>query len=238
MIRFRILRFDPKRDKKPRFDNFEIATQRGMTVLDGLIYILEELDHSLAYRSSCCTALCGSCAMHINGRYRLACQTQIEDVAKNGEVGIEPLRHMPVIRDLVVDMSEFFEKWLSVGPFAPKNPTPKRERLQTPEQRQRLDRLVDCIVCGACFASCPSARHAPDYYGPHAMLRALRFIEDSRDDAKEERLSAVASDIGVFRCHSVFNCQTVCPKDLDPSEAITRIKQSAIKSQWSSKTNH
>ena len=234
MTRFRIFRFDPEMDSAPRFDTYEVPTQHGMTVLDCLMYILDDLDPSLAYRSSCCTALCGSCAMHINGRYRLACQTQVADVAKNADVVVEPLRHLPVLRDLVVDMTAFFEQWRAVGPFVAKTPVPAREHLQSPEQRKRLDRLVDCITCGACFAACPTVRLNPAYLGPHALLRALRFIEDSRDGAKEERLSLVASETGAFRCHSVFNCQTVCPKGLDPADAITRIKQHAVKGKFRS----
>ncbi len=230
MVQFRVFRFDPEKDQKPYFDAYEIVTERGMTVLDGLINIFDTQDPSLAYRASCCTALCGSCTMHINGRFRLACQTQIEDVANNAEVVVEPLLHLPVLRDLVVDMSPFFEQWQKAGPFEPRNSTPKNERLQSPEQREKLNSLVDCIVCGACYAACPSARENPEYLGPHAMMRALRFIEDSRDGATVERLTRVASDNGAFRCHTVFNCQTVCPKDLDPSGAITRIKRLAIKS--------
>ena len=230
MVQFRVFRFDPEKDQKPYFDAYEIATEHGMTVLDGLISIFETRDPSLAYRASCCTALCGSCTMHINGRYRLACQTQIEDVAKNATVVVEPLRHLSVLRDLVVDMAPFFDQWQKAGPFVPKIPTPTHEHLQSPEQREKLNTLVDCIVCGACYAACPSARENPEYLGPHAMMRALRFIEDSRDVAAVERLSLVASDNGAFRCHTVFNCQTVCPKDLDPSSAITRIKKLAIKS--------
>ncbi len=229
MTKFHIFRFDPKADAAPRFQDYEVPEEKGMTVLEGLIHILEELDPSLAYRSSCRAAICGSCAMHISGRYRLACQTQIADVARQDRVVIQPLSHLPVLRDLVVDMGRFFENWRRIRPhLVGKGPAPQRERLQTPEERARLDSLVDCIMCGACYGACPSARDNAAYLGPHAMLKALRFIEDSRDGAGEERLSGAASDDGVFRCHSVFNCQTVCPKELDPSAAIARIKRRAI----------
>lgn len=232
MTNFHIFRFDPKADAAPRFQDYEVPEEKGMTVLDGLIHILEELDPSLAYRSSCRAAICGSCAMHISGRYRLACQTQIADVARQDRVVIQPLSHLPVLRDLVVDMGRFFENWRRIRPhLVGKGPAPQRERLQTPEERARLDSLVDCIMCGACYGACPSARDNAAYLGPHAMLKALRFIEDSRDGAGEERLSLAASDDGVFRCHSVFNCQTVCPKELDPSAAIARIRRRALKSR-------
>ena len=230
MTTFRVFRFDPEADKEPRFDAFDVPAEKGMTVLEGLIHILEEKDPSLAYRSSCRAAVCGSCAMHISGRYRLACQTQIADVANNGEVVIRPLGHLPVLRDLVVDMGRFFESWRRVRPhLVAEEPAPARERRQSPEERKRLNTLVDCIMCGACFAACPSARDDPAYLGPHAMLRALRFIEDSRDIATAERLAMVASEYGAFRCHTVFNCQTVCPKKLDPSAAIARIKRHAVR---------
>ena len=229
MTKFRVSRFDPETDDKPRFQDYEVPEAKGMTVLDGLIHILEELDPSLAYRSSCRAAICGSCAMHISGRYRLACQTQIGDVARRDRVVIRPLSHLPVLRDLVVDMGRFFENWRRIRPhLVAKEPAGERERLQTPEERARLDSLVDCIMCGACYGACPSARDNAAYLGPHAMLKALRFIEDSRDGAGEERLSLAASDDGVFRCHSVFNCQTVCPKELDPSAAIARIRRRAL----------
>ena len=232
MTKFHIFRFDPKADAAPRFQDYEVPEEKGMTVLEGLIHILEELDPSLAYRSSCRAAICGSCAMHISGRYRLACQTQIADVARQDRVVIRPLSHLPVLRDLVVDMGRFFENWRRIRPhLVGKGPAPERERLQTPEERGRLDSLVDCIMCGACYGACPSARDNAAYLGPHAMLKALRFIEDSRDGAGEERLSLAASDDGVFRCHSVFNCQTVCPKELDPSAAIARIRRRSLGSR-------
>ncbi len=232
MTKFHIFRFDPKADAAPRFQDYEVPEEKGMTVLDGLIHILEELDPSLAYRSSCRAAICGSCAMHISGRYRLACQTQIADVARKDRVVIRPLSHLPVLRDLVVDMGRFFENWRRIRPhLVGKGPAPQRERLQTPEERARLDSLVDCIMCGACYGACPSARDNAAYVGPHAMLKALRFIEDTRDGAGEERLSGAASDDGAFRCHSVFNCQTVCPKELDPSAAIARIKRRSLGSR-------
>ena len=232
MTKFHIFRFDPKADAAPRFQDYEVPEAKGMTVLDGLIHILEELDPSLAYRSSCRAAICGSCAMHISGRYRLACQTQIGDVARQDQVVIRPLSHLPVLRDLVVDMGRFFENWRRIRPhLVAEGPAPERERLQTPKERARLDSLVDCIMCGACYGACPSARDNAAYLGPHALLKALRFIEDSRDGAGEERLSLAASDDGVFRCHSVFNCQTVCPKELDPAAAISRIKRRALGSR-------
>ncbi len=229
MATFRIHRHDPDAASPSRVDEFDVPTERGMPVLKALIHIFENLDHSLAYRASCGAALCGSCAMHINGRYRLACQTLIDDVARNDTVEIRPLNHLPVIRDLVVDMSGFMEQWRRVRPYLiSSRAPPERENLQTAAQREKLDGLVDCIMCGACYSACPSALANSAYLGPHAMLRALRFIEDTRDEAAEERLTQVASDEGVFRCHTAFNCQTVCPKDLDPAGAIVRIRRLSL----------
>ena len=234
MVTFRIHRYDPQRPKPSLVDTFEVPTERGMPVLKGLIYIFENLDHSLAYRASCGAALCGSCGMHINGRHRLACQTLIDDIAPNGVVEIRPLSHLRVIRDLVVDLTRFMEQWRRVRPYLiSRGSAPAREHLQTPAQRDKLEGLVDCIMCGACYSACPSARESDRYLGPHAMLRALRFIEDSRDDAAAERLAQVASEEGVYRCHTVFNCQTACPKDLDPAGAIVRIRRLAISTKAS-----
>jgi succinate dehydrogenase / fumarate reductase iron-sulfur subunit len=225
VVEFRVFRYDPAEGRPARVDTFEVPVAKGMTVLEGLFYILENLDASLAFRCSCRAAICGSCAMHINGRYALACQTQIPAAR---DVELRPLAHLPVQRDLVVDMRRFFAQWRAIRPYLiSKAEAPEREYLQSEEERRRLNGLVDCILCGACYGSCPSARESAEYLGPHALLKALRFIEDSRDGDTAERLKLAASDRGAFRCHSVYNCQEVCPKKLDPADAITRIKRKA-----------
>lgn len=222
MVEFRVFRFEPD-DGEPRFDRFQVPVEKGMTVLEGLYYILENLDSSLAFRSSCRSAVCGSCAMHINGCYRLACRTQI--AALEPPVVIRPLAHLPVLKDLVVDMEPFFAHYEVIKPYlVPKEPPPEQEYLQSQKERKRLDGLVDCILCGACYGACPLGLSDPHYLGPHAFLQALRFLEDSRDGAKEERLALIGTEDGAFRCHTVFSCQRVCPKDLDPSGAIARLK--------------
>jgi len=205
-----------------------------MTVLEGLCYILENQDGSLAFRSSCRAAVCGSCAMHINGKYQLACNTLIENL-KNQTVTIQPLAHLPVLKDLVVDLSNFFRHYEKIKPYLiPENSVPKKEFVQKPAERKKLDNMIDCILCAACYGSCPVAAGNPDYFGPHALLKAARFVYDSRDKALQERLKLVAHSRGLFRCHTIFNCQMVCPKDIDPSGAIAKLK---MKSIWSSLRN-
>lgn len=227
MVTYKIFRLNPAEDKTHRFDSYPLEARRGMTVLEGLIHIQEELDPTIAFRSSCRAAVCGSCAMHISGRYGLACQTQIANAARAGVVTIRPLGNMPVIRDLVVDLSRFFAQWKSIRPYLVPGPKAKdgKEFLQTPEERRRLNRIVDCIMCGCCYGACPSVARESGYLGPHALMRALRWVEDSRDNASDERLELVADEKGVFRCHSAFSCEAVCPKKLDPASAVAELKR-------------
>lgn len=227
MTEFRILRYDPDEDKEPHFQTYTFDSPKGMTVLEGLIYIFENLDSTLAYRSMCRAAVCGSCAMHINGVYDLACRTQIDVLG--GKVTLRPLSHMPIVKDLVVDLEPFFENYKKILPYLiPKNEPPKKEYIQTEKERKELDPWVDCILCGACYGSCPVQATDPDYLGPAALMKALRFIDDSRDGNAKDRLAFVATDFGVFRCHTIFNCQKVCPKDLDPTKAIAKLKMKAL----------
>lgn len=234
MVSLHVFRFDPEKDQKPRFETFAFQERSGMTVLEGLIHVQENMDPSLAFRSSCRSALCGSCAMHIGGKYGLACQTQIANVASNGSITIRPLNHLRVLRDLVVDLKKFFAQWRKIRPYLlTKSADRERGFSQTPAQRSRLDTIVDCIMCGSCYAACPSANQNADYLGPHALLRTLRWVEDSRDEAQAERLAMVADENGIYRCHLVFNCQTVCPKKLDPAAAIMRLKQHVTREKLS-----
>lgn len=223
MPKFKIFRYDPDNGREPHFQIFEVPDVKGMTVLEGLFYILEERDPTLAFRCSCREAVCGSCAMHINGIYGLACKTQVSRLSE--PVTIRPLSHMRIEKDLVVDMKPFWDNYKLIMPYlVPAEEPPEKEYLQSPEQRKRLDHHVDCILCAACYSSCPVSYGDPDYIGPHALLKALRFVEDSRDGAARERLAIVAKDTGVFRCHTIFNCQKVCPRDLDPTGAISKLK--------------
>ena len=222
---FKIFRYDSSKDEPPRFQSFEVPGEKGMTVLEGLIYIQNYLDGSLAFRSSCRAGVCGSCAMHINGIYRLACETQIFSL-KSKTVTIRPMAHLKVIKDLFVDLKPFWEKYKLIKPYLiPGDPPPERERIQTPDERLRLEGLIDCILCGACYASCPVGETHPEYLGPAVLLKVNRFVQDSRDNAEEERLDAVSGFNGVFRCHTIFNCQEVCPKELDPTGSIADLKR-------------
>lgn len=244
MIEFRVFRFNPEKDKTSRFDNFQVPWEKGMTVLEGLLYIFDNLDASLSFRSSCRAAVCGSCAMHIstglalgeNGKYRLACNTLIESLVESkparqarsggdGIITIRPLAHLPVYKDLVVDMTNFFKNYESIKPYLiPAETLPTKEFVQLPSERKKIDGAIDCILCGACYGSCPVAGTNPDYAGPHSILKTLRFYNDNRDIAKEERLGLIGNNHGIFRCHSIFNCQVVCPKNLDPGDAISKMK--------------
>jgi succinate dehydrogenase / fumarate reductase iron-sulfur subunit len=188
---------------------------------------MENLDGSLAFRSSCRAAVCGSCAMHINGKYRLACNTQVKSLGNT--VTIQPLSHLPILKDMVVDLTNFFRHYEAVKPYIITNGNaPEKEFIQSPKERRKIDVLVDCILCSACYGACPVTGSDPDYLGPHALLKASRFIYDSRDKAVKERLNLVAHSEGLFRCHTIFNCQIVCPKNLDPSAAIAKLKMKSI----------
>lgn len=227
MVTFKVFRFEPEKDKQYYFDHFQVPSAKGMTVLEGLYYILENLDSSLAFRSSCRAAVCGSCAVHINGQYRLACNTLVEKLGRT--IVIRPLAHLPVLKDLVVDLTQFFQRYESIKPYLiHDNTLPKKEMIQSPDARKKIDSLIDCILCAACYGSCPVAAASPDYLGPHALLKSARFFYDSRDTAHKERLWLVSTNKGLFRCHTIFNCQQVCPKNIDPSGAIAQLKMQAV----------
>ncbi len=227
MPTFEVFRFNPEHDEDAYFQEYELPEIKGMTVLEGLYYILENIDPTLAFRSSCRQGVCGSCAMHINGQYRLACETQA--AMMGSRIIIRPLAHMKIIRDLVVDMDPFFAQYETIRPYLiPAEEAGEREYKQSPKQRAKIDHHVDCILCAACYGSCPVVATDDKYLGPHALLKALRFVDDSRDGATGERLALVATDEGVFRCHTIFNCQQVCPKDLDPTGAIGKLKMKSI----------
>lgn len=229
--RFRIKRFNPETDSQPRWQEYSIELESTERVLDGLIKIKEALDGSLTFRRSCAHGICGSCAMKINGKNRLACQSLIKDMS--GTVEIEPLEGFPVIKDLVVDMEGFFSKNEEVLPYLINNdPPPERERLQSPAEQERLVESITCIMCGSCTSSCPVFWADPDYLGPSALLKAFRFIFDSRDRAKDERLKRILHEHGLWRCHSIYNCVEVCPKEIDITSHITALKRFALKKRF------
>ncbi|MDH5471248.1 MAG: succinate dehydrogenase iron-sulfur subunit [Gammaproteobacteria bacterium] len=228
-MRFRIYRYSPEKDQKPFMQDYELNNiVPGMMLLDALL-LLKEQDPTLAFRRSCREGVCGSDGMNINGTNGLACITPLSELKEPVEV--RPMPRLPVIRDLIVDMDSFYKQYRDVKPYLiVKDPLPEVELQQTPEQRDKLDGLYECILCGCCSTACPSFWWNPDkFLGPAALLQAARFIEDSRDQATEERLDALDDPFKLFRCHTIMNCIQVCPKDLNPTKAIGNIKKIMVK---------
>jgi succinate dehydrogenase / fumarate reductase iron-sulfur subunit len=222
-----VYRYNPETDTKPSMRDYQIQLPEGrdLMVLDVLELIKRE-DSSVTYRRSCREGVCGSDGMNINGTNGLACITPVSSVVKNGKLVLRPLPGLPVIRDLVVDMSIFYKQFEKVKPFLINNtPAPATERLQSPEDRAKLDGLYECILCACCSTNCPSFWWNPDkFIGPAGLLQAYRFLADSRDNAKEERLSGLEDPFSVFRCRGIMNCVAVCPKGLNPTKAIGHIR--------------
>ncbi|MBK1647761.1 succinate dehydrogenase iron-sulfur subunit [Rhabdochromatium marinum] len=223
-MKIRVYRFNPERDTKPRMQSFEVATRPGMMLREALLDI-RALDESFGFRHSCGEGVCGSDGMNVNGVNCLACITPLADLTEPVEV--RPLPGRPVIRDLIVDMSQFYLQYKAVQPYLiRKEPLPEQEIPQTPAERDRLDGLYECILCGCCSTACPSFWWNPDkFHGPAALLQAWRFLADSRDQATDERLDALDGPYKLFRCHSIMNCVAVCPKELNPTKAIGHIKE-------------
>jgi succinate dehydrogenase / fumarate reductase, iron-sulfur subunit len=224
---FRIYRWSPDDGANPRLDMYEIDLDAcGPMVLDALIKIKNEVDSTLTFRRSCREGICGSCAMNIDGTNTLACLKPIEDV--RGAVKIYPLPHMAVVKDLVPDLSQPYAQLRSIEPWlkADTPPPPDAERLQSPEERARLDGLWECILCFCCTTSCPSYWwNGERYLGPAVLLQAYRWIADSRDEHTGERLDALEDPFKLYRCHTIMNCTQTCPKGLNPAQAIGRIRQ-------------
>ncbi len=227
---FKIFRYDPEKDKAPYYKDYEVEIRReGMMVLTGLNQIKWEQDPTLTYRRSCREGVCGSDGMNINGVNTVSCMSHIEDYNSNVLV-IKPLPGFPIIKDLVCDFEDFFNKYYVVKPYLiEKNPPPGRERLQSIEDRDRLNGLYECILCGCCSSSCPSYWADPDYLGPSAMINAARFVFDTRDEGSDERLDAVNNIHGVWRCHTILNCISACPKELNPTKAIGMLQKEILK---------
>src|SRR3954471_9242893 len=224
---FRIYRYDPDTGENPRYDRFQLALdETGPRVLDALLKIKNEVDPSLTFRRSCREGICGSCAMNIGGTNTLACTRACDDV--KGDVKIYPLPHMPVVKDLVPDLTNFYAQYAAVKPWlqARTPAPPDRERPQSPEDQERIDRPSACILCACCSTSCPSYWwNSERYLGPAALLAAYRWIVDSRDEATGERLDDLEDPFLLYRCHTIMNCTEACPKDLNPAKAIAEIKK-------------
>jgi succinate dehydrogenase / fumarate reductase iron-sulfur subunit len=229
-ITIKVQRLDPTADREPYWQSYKVVAKPAMTVLDALFEILNHQDGTLAFRFCCRAGVCGSCAMVIAGKIRLACETQISQFVGKKELLLSPLPHQKVVKDLAVDYEHFFERIKRVKPYlVGKEPYPEREYVQTPKERVPINEPIDCILCGSCTSSCTVAWTNTDYLGPAALLKAYRFYADTRDVAKDERLDLIESESGVYRCHTIFNCVEVCPKDLNPTEAIQKLKIKATK---------
>ena len=227
--RIQVYRWDPDTGENPRVDTFEIDLDKcGPMVLDAIIYIKNELDPTLAFRRSCREGICGSCAMNIDGTNTLACTKAIESV--QGDVKIYPLPHMEVQKDLVPDLRHFYAQYASIKPWLQTDtPPPDRERLQSVEDREKLDGLYECILCACCSTSCPSYWWNGDrYLGPAILLQAYRWLADSRDEATGERLDNLEDPFRLYRCHTIMNCAKTCPKGLNPAKAIAEIKKMMV----------
>ena len=227
MLQVSLYRYNPETDDAPFMQDFSVETGgKDLMVLDVLELIKAEHDGSVTYRRSCREGVCGSDGLNMNGKNGLACITPLSETVKGDKLVIRPLPGLPVIRDLVVDMSLFYAQYEKVQPYL-QNPTPAPaiERLQSPEERAQLDGLYECILCACCSTSCPSFWWNPDrFVGPAGLLQAYRFLADSRDTASEDRLSKLDDPFSVFRCHGIQNCVNVCPKGLNPTKAIGHIR--------------
>ncbi|MGX1096710.1 succinate dehydrogenase iron-sulfur subunit [Amorphus sp. MBR-141] len=229
---FKIYRWNPDDGRTPRIDTYYVDTgDCGPMILDGLIWIKNKVDPTLTFRRSCREGICGSCAMNINGINHLACTSGMDEVT--GPVTLYPLPHMPVVKDLVPDLTNFYAQLRSVEPWLKTvTPTPQREWRQSHEDRVKLDGLYECILCACCQTSCPSYWWNSDrYLGPAVLLQAYRWIHDSRDESTGERLDDLEDPFRLYRCHTIMNCANACPKGLNPAKAIAEIKKLMVERQ-------
>jgi len=229
-VQFEIYRYDPDKDKQPYMQKLQVTLQPfDRMLLDALIRIKAEVDDSLSLRRSCREGVCGSDAMNINGKNGLACVTNMRDLKE--PIVLRPIPGLPVIRDLIVDMSQFFKQYESIKPYLINDePPPEKERLQSPAEREELNGLYECILCACCSTACPSFWWNPDkFVGPAGLLQAYRFIADSRDHATNDRLDDLNDPYRLFRCHTIMNCVDVCPKNLNPTLAIGKIKELLVR---------
>lgn len=226
---FEIYRYDPDKDAKPYMQTFEIELEGTERMLLDALMKLKKMDDSISYRRSCREGVCGSDAMNINGKNGLACLTNMQTLPQ--KITLRPLPGLPVVRDLIVDMSQFFKQYHSIKPYiVNETVAPEKERLQSQEDREELNGLYECILCACCSTSCPSFWWNPDkFVGPAGLLAAYRFIADTRDQVREERLDNLEDPYRLFRCHTIMNCVDVCPKGLNPTKAIGKIKDMLVK---------
>ncbi|MEL6212581.1 MAG: succinate dehydrogenase iron-sulfur subunit [Pseudomonadota bacterium] len=231
---FNVYRYDPDTPENPRVDTYEIDVSDVSMVLDALIKIKSETDAGLAFRRSCREGVCGSCAMNINGSNTLACTKGMDELG-GGDITVYPLPHQPVVKDLVTDLSKFYEQHAYIEPFLQASPDKEdSEILQSQEEREKLDGLYECVLCACCSTSCPSywwngdKKGEEEYLGPAALLQAYRWLSDSRDEKTNERLDALEDEFKLYRCHTIMNCAQVCPKGLNPAKAIVEIKKMMV----------
>ncbi len=223
-VTIKVQRFDPAADSLPYWQAYKVKTKPGMTVLDALFEILNHQDGSLAFRFCCRAGVCGSCAMVISGKVKLACETQVSSV-KGDEILLSPLPHQKVIKDLACDYTLFFDRLKAVKPYlVGKEPYPEKEYIQLPKERVPINEPIDCIMCGSCTSACTMAWLNEEYIGPAALLKSYRFLVDTRDTIPDERMDIIENENGLWRCHTQFNCVEACPKKLNPTEAIQRQK--------------
>lgn len=234
LVTLKIKRFDPQSGITPYWQEFQFDCAPSTSILEALLQIIEEDDGSLAVKYNCRGAVCGSCAMLINGKYALACNSLIKNYPKGKPIRLEPLPHYPIIRDLAVDLDPFISKYKTIKPYvhADMSRDLSEENLQSPKDHQRIaDSAADCILCGSCYSSCPMAWTNPHFLGPLALAKAHRFNVDSREsyEHKEERLQIVDSENGLWRCHTAFNCTEVCPKEIKITSAIQEMKRMTLR---------
>ncbi len=228
-VHLKIKRFNPEKDKKPYWGEYDIEADEGDRVLDALQTVKWTIDGTLNFRRSCAHGICGSDAVRINGRNVLACKLLIRDAVKNGQITVEPILGLPLIKDLIVDMEPFFAHYRAVMPYLINDTDPgERERLQSPEERARYDDTTKCILCACCTTSCPSFWARGEYVGPAAIVQAHRFIFDSRDEGAAQRLQVLAEPDGVWRCRTIFNCSEACPRGIHVTDAIEEVKRAIV----------
>lgn len=226
-VTLKIRRFNPEKDKEPWWGEYTVEAEPTDRLLDALNHVKWHIDGTLTYRRSCAHGVCGSDAMQINGANSLACKVLLKNLGNN--IRVEPLRGYQVIKDLLVDLDAFFAKYRQAKPYLiTHSETPEKERVQTPEDRERFDDTTKCILCGACTSSCPSYWGNSDYLGPAAIVNAHRFVFDSRDEGREERLEILNAAEGVWRCRTIFNCVEACPRGINVTRAIGEVKQALL----------
>ena len=228
-MKISLYRYDPDRDAAPYMKDYDVRLEPSDRMLLDALVRVKAMDDSFAFRRSCREGVCGSDAMNINGKNGLACLTNVAELGEH--VVLRPLPGLPVIRDLIVDMTQFFKQYNSIRPYLVNHdPLPEKERLQSPEERDELNGLYECILCASCSTACPSFWWNPDkFVGPAGLLQAYRFLADTRDQASSERLDNLEDPYRLFRCHSIMNCVDVCPKGLNPTMAIGKIKELMVR---------